>query len=71
MVALLVKPAPQPALAPRPAREAWTEDEKPDLDLSALEEALALEEAGEPAVLAAPAQFLARTATGPVNQIEI
>jgi EmrB/QacA subfamily drug resistance transporter len=52
IVALLVKPASQSAPAPLPVRTAWTADEQPDLDLSALEEALALEENGEPAGVA-------------------
>ncbi len=63
IVALWVKPASPPAAAARPARSERTVD----LDLAALEEALATEEAGEPALLAGAAP----ASTGPVSQIEI
>jgi EmrB/QacA subfamily drug resistance transporter len=70
IVALLVKPAAQPAPATPPVRPAWAAEEKPDLDLAALEEALAMEEAGEPALMSGAVQVPATTAAGPLNRIE-
>jgi EmrB/QacA subfamily drug resistance transporter len=63
IVARWVKPASQSAATVRPVRSERTVD----LDLAALEEALAMEEAGEPALLAGAAP----ASTGPVSQIEM
>jgi EmrB/QacA subfamily drug resistance transporter len=50
IVALLVKPTSHPAAAPHRVREAWADGQRPELDLAALEAALAMEEAREPAI---------------------
>ena len=63
IVALWVKPASQSAATARPVRSERTVD----LDLAALEEALAMEEAGESALLAGASPG----STGPVSQIEM
>jgi EmrB/QacA subfamily drug resistance transporter len=63
IVARWVKPASQSAATARPVRSERTVD----LDLAALEEALAMEEAGEPALLAGASPV----STGPVSQIEM
>ncbi len=65
IVGVWVRPASQAPVTVASERAERAEQQRPELDLGALEEALAMEEVGEPALLAGAVQ------TGPVSHLEM